>query len=482
VLGASSANRAFNILGSGDFMKHQIRFAMVFAVICAIGLVLAAEFDSTRRLLELKTEAEKNTVLKPNDVQELIKTYTQYNEVRNNEFSNMIATLGSKDVGLLTPRYVGSISNIIKSTEARDSEMQKLPENARKIYLAFKNAEIEYLDKMKYLKISSARDRIVDLNAYLTTYTKDLGIIWEGILNQDGSYDEQERKISDEIQEIFRQTAQEVAESKRTMKEYIQKSIEAAIKVGLGQAAGLLDKLKELLVESVKELFNLEDKTVGRLLSTRQKVQERAATLRNYYNIEKRGILVLFDDTYYTAKKFINDNGFDQAKITYDEALKDSAKLSSEGTPGQREDGKIFADKAMSILGNHLGVMKDTFNNFVYKYEGIFFGPVGPKITADLLEMRTWEEENAETQRIDLEGFLRRFSDETNEDFKPLFVKISGLTDADRSNLERTLKDKLSQMRNEIEETTKQLSNQNMQQLLLEERKELQKQLESGKK
>jgi hypothetical protein len=454
---------------------------MVFAVICVIGLVLAAEFDSNKRLSELKSEAEKSTALKPNDVKELTQTYQEYALIRNEELSKMLATLRLKDVALLTPRYNESLSRIIKATEARESEMIRLSEPAYKMFLSFKKSEFDYLDAMKILKLASSRDRIVYLNAYLKDYTEKLEIKWKDLLSQDQNYDDQERRISDEIQEVFRQTAQEIAESKKTVKERIKNVIEAVVKVGVGQAVGLAAKIAELFIDFSKEISNIEEKTIGKLLSSRQKVQERAATLRNYYNIEKRGILVLFSDTYYDTKKFINENGFDQAKLSYEEARKDAAELANRGTTGQRDDGKVFGDTVMSILGDHLGVMKDTFNGFVYKNEGIFFGPVGPKLTADLLEMRTWEEENAETQRIDLEGFLRRYSDETNEDFKPLFVNFSGLTDADRSNIERKLRDILSGLQRELEITTKLLSNQNMQQLLLEERKELQKELESGK-
>jgi hypothetical protein len=463
-------------------VKHSIRFAMVFAVICAIGLVLAAEFDSNKRLTELKSEAEKSTALKQNDVKELTQTYQDYALIRNDEFSKMLATLRLKDVALLTPRYNESLSRIIKATEAREAEMVKLSEPAYKMFLSFKSSEKEYLDAMKILKLGFSRDRIVYLNAYLKKYTEDLEVKWKDLLGQDQNYDDQERKISDEIQEIFRQTAQEVAESRKTVTERIKDVIQAAVKVSVGQIIGLAPKLMELFTDFTKEITNIEEKTIGKLLNSRQKVQERAATLRNYYNIEKRGILVLFADTYYDTKDFIKDNGFDQAKITYEEARKEAETLASKGTSGQREDGKIFGDTVMSILGEHLGIMKDTFNGFVYKNEGIFFGPVGPKLTADLLEMKTWEDENAETQKIDLEGFLRRFSDETREDFKPIFVNLSGLTDADRSNIERNLRDILLKMQRELEETTRQLSNRNMQQLLLEERKELQKDLESGKK
>ena len=463
-------------------MKNlRIRFALLLVLLSLISLAIAGEYDSNKRFSELKEEAEKTAGLKPNELEELIKTYSEYNKARNEGFSSILENLRAKDVALRVPKYNENINTLLKKTEDRDSDMRKLPESAYKLYLSFKNKEIEYLNAMKDLKIGTSRDSLVYLNANLEDYTKNLKIKWDNLLNQDQNYDEQEKKISDEIQEIFRKVAQDVAGSRTTSQEKIKKFTESMIKASVGSAVQISSAVLQLFADFMKEQTDIEDKTIGRLLNNKEEVRTRAATLRNYYDIEKRGIFVLFDGTYFDTKKFINDNALNAAKPVFEQAIKDTETLASIGTSGQKDDGKKLGEAAASIFNDHFNTIKATFNKFVLENEGIFFGPVGPKLKDALLETKTWQDENNETQQINLEGLLRSYREGLKGDYEPIFVNISGLSSTDRSLIEDRLKTIMTKIRDAIKQSEDEMSNNNMQQLLLEERKAMEKDLENGK-
>jgi hypothetical protein len=159
---------------------------------------------------------------------------------------------------------------------------------------------------------------------------------------------------------------------------------------------------------------------------------------------------VLFGNTYATTKEFVEKNSYSKAKLLYDKAKDELRTIYESGTPAQRDDGKEFAEAQLKILGERLAEMEKTFNTFVEKHKGKFFGPVGPELEEALVETRVWEREADDMKRLDLEGKLREWRDEENKAF--INVDWSKVSDGQRDAIKAEVKRNLETLLNAINE------------------------------
>ena len=140
-----------------------------------------------------------------------------------------------------------------------------------------------------------------------------------------------------------------------------------------------------------------------------------------------------------------------KAKELFDKARDELRVIYENGTPSQRDDGKELAENALKILSDQLGDMEKTFNEFVVRHKGKFFGPVGPDLEDALVETKVWEKEADDMKRLDLEGKLKEWRDEENKAF--ISIDYSKISEEQREAIKTEVKRNLEVLLDAIKES-----------------------------
>ena len=415
--------------------KHLI--LVITLVLGLFGLALAA-YDA--RLAELKQELKAEPGITEEDTRALTNMYDEYNKERNSTFTALLEMLQRTDTSPQASNYWTRAKALYDVIDGRKSSLrEKLSKSGENLFVRFTTAEFLFNLRLTTTKLPVRRDEIVTLNANLTDYTNKLDEKWKSLNSTDQSYDEQEKAIARELRGIVEEMIKEVAESNKNLQERF------------GQAASLG-------ADFIPVVGKLVEKTIEKIVERQNYILKRMNEYRNLVNYEKNGIFVLFDQTYYDTKKFIEQNGFDVAKEHYAKAREDAEALAAQGPNGVRADAKEFADQALKALSDHLAKMESTFNRFVTAHKGKFFGPVGPDLEEALVETRAWEQETNDVKRLDLEGKLRAWRENVPQFLSQL--DRSGLSEATRKTLKENIEKNLEALVKAIKGSEEALSNQ----------------------
>jgi hypothetical protein len=432
-------------LNKGDFMRFQIRFGILLLLIGLLSLAIASGYD--KRFAELKDEAVKLTELDPFHRAELIQTYLNYTNARNEGFNGLLGVL-REERGAQKLNFDDRINVIKRKVEERENDMVKLSPAVLKLYQSFKVDEFKYLDLMQKSSIATRHDTILEFNKNLNDWTYILGVKWNAQMeNDDRTYDQAELATSKEIKKLVEDIIVGMAFDKKNIAEKVE---------GVLDKAGGVANFIPVLGQVVSIALDLSERAAGLLKQKKKNLIELVDRYKSLVNSEANGMAILFSDVRKDTKDFIEKNGFDQAKREYSLASDDLKQLSSEGTPGQRDDGKEFADEALKAISPHLSTMESSFNRFIKDNQGKFFGPVSPDISEALVETKVWERERDGIRGLDLEGKLRQFREDENRFFE---IKMSKITDEQRKQVEEALTKNLQVLNDEVKITEQELKN-----------------------
>jgi hypothetical protein len=424
--------------------RYRIRFGLLL-LIGLLSLALASGYD--KRFAELKDEVARNTEIDQFHKAELVQTFLNYTTARNEGLTGMLGLL-REDKANQKLNFDERINVIKRKAEERDNDMTKLSPAAFKLYQSFKVDEFKYLDLMQKSSVATRHGTILDFNKNLNDWTDKLEIKWNAQLeNDEKTYDQAELATSKEIKRLIEETIVEIAFDKKNIAEKIE---------GILDKAGGVANFIPVLGQVVSIGLDLSERAAGLLKQKKKNMVELIDRYKSLVNAEENGMRILFADVRKDTKDFIEKNGFDQAKREYELASNDLRQLSSEGTSGQRDDGKEFADEALKALSTHLSTMESSFNRFIKANQGKFFGPVSPDITEALVETKVWERETDEIRRLDLEGKLRQYREEENIFFN---IKMSGITPEQREQVKEALKKNLQVLNDEVKMTEQELRN-----------------------
>ncbi len=444
--------------------KHRIRLGLLLLLVGLLSLAFASGYD--KRFAELKDEAVKASELDPFQRGELIQTYLNYTNARNEGFNGLLGLL-REEKGAQKVNFIDRINVIKQKVEERENDMTKLSPAVLKLYQSFKVSEFKYLDLMQNSSIATRHDTILELNKNLNDWTDKLEIKWNAQMdNDDRTYDQAEIATSKEMEKLIQDMIVGMAFDKKNIAEKVE---------GVLDKAGGVANFVPVLGQVVSIALDLGERTAGVLKQKKKNLIELIDRYKSLVNSEANGMAILFTDVRKDTKDFIEKNGFDQAKREYGLASDDLKQLSSEGTSGQREDGKEFADEALKALSTHLSTMETSFNRFIKANQGKFFGPVSPDISEALVETKVWERERDDIRRFDLEGKLRQFREDEDRFFE---IKMSNITDEQRKQVEEALKKNLQVLNDEIKITENELKNDLW--LVVFDRKALEDKIKSG--
>ena len=279
------------------------------------------------------------------------------------------------------------------------------------------------------LNAADVRDRIVANREKVAKMTTDLEEKWRTIEAADESIATKEWAIETELEYSLQQACEKAASKRRTVHEQL-----VAITVLYDEWPKKLKSFEgQMAAQLVKKAMNaLADATIKNLnfvlgelkdhsklwLQTNQAAVQRMGEYRSLVQSEAGGVMVLFGRTYTDTQEFIKTNGFDAAKALYQQAHDELDRWRS-GLPtsGLQDDAKLFAEDALKGLSAVLSQTESTFNDFVYKHRGKFFGPLGPDVREALTEKEAWKKATDQLKAIDVETKLRGWRDDAKQFF-----------------------------------------------------------------
>ena len=293
------------------------------------------------------------------------------------------------------------------------------------------NDETRFWEGLKEIKVAEKRDQVTTTRLKIEAMAKELEEKWRSIEESDRSIDEREKALYDQMQENLRVGLNAVAAAHGTMKEQVAAAVLEALdwkkKISPGGISGSF--AVSAAVYAIKTLLDLH---TGIPVSVAQKAAKEAlrAYLRLNEDFQRRvaeyralvanegGVLILYGRTYRDTQDFIRDNGFDKAKELYSKAS-DSLNAWSSGLPsgGVRDDAEQFAKDALERLSWVLARTEASYNDFVNRHRGKFFGPVDAGTKEMLCEFKEWEDRIYNLKGLSLETQLRRFRDESKNVF-----------------------------------------------------------------
>jgi hypothetical protein len=271
------------------------------------------------------------------------------------------------------------------------------------------------LEALGKANAGAARDVIVENGRVVKEMTELLETKWEGLLDLDGTYDEQEKAAVRDLQQLVREAMHEVARDQATLvsKLVIAKDERKAKRT---VAVGLMDAIKLAMRGSIEGLA----KTTGEYPKVRKRLQDAMKS-------EQGGVFFLFKDVRGDTDLFLRKNEFGKAKAAYEDARGglDRAK-SACATSGQKEDVDALSRAVLEKLSGHLSRTEATQNSFMKEHEKKFFGPVGPDIANALLETGQWVEWERQFQALDLDALARRWRSDASGFYSSQLGSIPG--------------------------------------------------------
>ncbi len=395
--------------------RMVLRFAVVGGSVLALALA-----SSGARMSEIQDNIKQN-VPDEKDRDELLKGAARYMDKRDAALQRLSGLTKDESTSAQKDRWISEADAIkdvpeLKVTLSTDPGIQTFSQ--------IQQEEQRWIASLKALRTAEARDQIIGLQAGLKAQIDKLRDEWGNELGKDASLDEQELKITAELYEILSSTINDVAASWEKTK--------AAAKSGAGTAASMIPVVGPI----VKAMTN-------KILTAKESVEQRKERLKGLVDSEKGGILVLFRETRAATDKFVKENGFDKIKATYQTALNELKDFEGFGTSGQQSDTKSWSEDIKSSLGKHVSNSEGVFNEFVKQNMGKFFGPVSPEITEQLIETKVWEGERSKLEKLDLDGWLKRWRD---DDSSFIEVSTSGLTSEEKEFIQKALKDDLENL------------------------------------
>jgi hypothetical protein len=448
VLGASSAPKGF------EGTNMRTRFVWLTLFLAFTGLVLAA-YD--KRIAELRVQVKNDTKLTEPDRATLIKTFEEYILERDKGFAELLVILGKSGIDKQTDAFRNRVDQLGKDLGRRNSDMLRLPLPAYNVYQEFLFNESFFIERLRKVSLPEHRDTIAKLGKDLEVYTAGLELEWQTLLFKDQNYDDQQKAIARDLRETLESVIRQVAESRKETLEYVTS---VATKIPTPAAGTVFKKGATYLVEKM------------------QYVQNRIRQYQALLSYEENGIYVVYGNTYGSTKEFIEKNSFSAAKAVYEKARDELRLMYESGTPSQRDDAKEFAELALKVLSDRLAETETTFNQFVTKNRGRFFGPLSPEIEEALVETRVWEREADDMKRLDLEGKLREWRNELNKSF--LNIDWSKISEGQREAIKIEVKRNLETLLDATSEVDPTFKNESW--IVNYDRKELAKRLASRAK
>lgn len=288
-------------------------------------------------------------------------------------------------------------------------------------------AEHRFWEGLREIKVTEKRAQITVQRKKLEQMTRELDEKWRAIDGVDDSLFQEQVNVVRDIQRLSQEALEQTTARRRSIQEWLAKVTVMATDWAKQLPAPQPVKIGAELLRKYLQYFgpNWVKMTMYGLSELKDflkpwekgQYQMRLAIYQGQL-IKESGVHVLFAQTYRDTQEFVKTNGFDAAKALYQQAYDALGRWTS-GLPSGavRDDAEAFAKDALERLSSNLSRTEASFNDFVGRHKGKFFGGLSDEIKESLCEVRAWENEVMNLKSLDLETQLRRYRDEANTFF-----------------------------------------------------------------
>lgn len=407
----------------------------IAALNLAYGLAGSARLDEMKQAIEAQVEDGDERA-------SFVEAVEGYIEARNDALTRLASFIADAGESEREGAWTSIIDDLGDIPELSDVDDELSSEAALALYDQFMTEEQAWVSALSVLETAAYRDDLIQLKLRLDNMTTLLEDKWKELLDDDGQLDQEERAAIAAISETYGRTAREMRDARERTRGYLNTLADVAANDMVGSfIPGVLGDIVGMLAQTVKA-YNDYRSAVETMQTQLKELSAQELKLLE-------GFLTTRKDT----QLFVEQNGLDVMKAHYADADGELRAFTGVGTSAQRRDAEEFADQVRGALSEHVSEGESTFNAFVTRHQGKFFGPVAPDIEEALLETQVWlaEGEDAESRGRDLQELLRAWRDDANTLFGVSFSR-DGITDEERQFIQDYLRGDLEAVMEAMEE------------------------------
>jgi len=286
------------------------------------------------------------------------------------------------------------------------------------------NVELAFWGGLEEIGIAKKRDEIAATRAKIEKMAGELDEKWKTIDGMDDALWSEQKNVMGDVKRLMQEAAEEASKGRRTAQEKIAKSLVMAtdwakslpaptpVKVGA-------EIIRKLLQQFGPEWLRMTLYALGELKDAikpweKLQIDQRAALYQGQLG-RQASVHVLFTQSWQDTQEFVKTNGFEAAKALYGLARESLDRWASNmQAGGTRDDAEAFGKYCLEQLSGNLARTEASFNDFVNRHKGKFFGAMSDEVKEELGEFKAWETEFEGIRGIDLETKLRQFRDDAN--------------------------------------------------------------------
>ena len=309
--------------------------------------------------------------------------------------------------------------------------------------------ESAFFQGLLVVTVAEARDRIVTIGDRLAEMADNLEEKWDAILDEDETLDERAKRLSEEIRTDLDEVIKRTADANKDVAEAIAEGVKKWSDSPTAPTPTTGDEIIDGIISGVKRLAS---PAISMWQATNTRSVSRVGAYKTLFDSERR-VMVMFKQVRADVQKFLDENDFPWAEVSYTGAKSSlDGFASSTKTSGQKSDVEELRNDLMQELADRLKDAATIYGDFVKDHKEKFFGAIGPDIRKDLLEPDAWREYASHVQGFGLDDKLRTWESEATNYFE---VDLSPLSSEARENLKTLLRAIVDDLIKELKEAGK---------------------------
>jgi hypothetical protein len=285
---------------------------------------------------------------------------------------------------------------------------------------------------------AEARDYMVQYLATLQEETKNLETKWSALVSNHATYQQQELAVIEQVESLVKAAASSAQDLDGKIREAIGhtlvevKNVIANAPEGMADAAQIPNNNELVIAGEAVEAFRRL--AVG--------VEDQRSRFESYFRQELGSVIFLYNDFRKTTQEFIDKFGYKKVLEAEDNARKALDDIVSNGgtSSANKADAQTFADAAKILIKGHSNDAKNTWDDFVTKHEGKFFGPIKPDFSRALLDRDIFENKYERLQADNLNDLAQKWRSGVRDVWG---IDFSGLPAQQAETYKKALKEKL---------------------------------------
>jgi hypothetical protein len=397
-----------------------------------------------QRGLELKDAIEKYapTATPETEKKALLAAAVEW-DARRRENLDALCTILREQTGTKASESWNTRVENLRSGLAKFSEAAKSHSNPSEWATNFVNSNAAADDKFvtavdKARVAAEARDYMVAYLATLKEETKNLETTWNRLVSDHATYQKQEEAVIEQVEALVRAASSKAQDLDVKVRKTIGDTLVAA--------KDALSKAPEGLSDAGQIPHNNELVIIGEIIEAFRRltigIEDQRSRFEGYFRQELGSVILLYNDFRKTTQDFIEKFGYKKVLESEETARRVLDDIVSNGgtSSANKADAQSFADAAKILIKGHVNNAKNTWDEFVTKHEGKFFGPIRPDFARALLDRDMFESKYERLQADNLHALAEKWRSNAREIWA---IDFSGIPPNQAEAYKNALTDKL---------------------------------------